>query len=296
MKPAAFAYARPDTVEDALTLLAGDGAVALAGGQSLIPLLIDRSFTPSLVVDLGRIAALRGIERKPRGLHIGASMRLAAIAASPLVADLPLLAEAIASVATPAIRNRGTLVGNLVRASPNSELPVAVVALDAQLVLGRLGSERELAARDFFLGPHRVAAARGEMVIAVLLPSGDAPQTGSAFVEVAARAGAPPLACVAARLEADSSGLITQARLVAGGITGVPERCEAVEAALIGVRAVEAPDKVAESAVSLPPSPVLPDAAYAADVLPVLLRRAVAIAASRLSALPRGNSHSEALA
>lgn len=296
MTPAAFDYARPDTVGDALALLARDGAVALAGGQSLVPLLADRSLTPSLVVDLGRIAALRGIERLPLGLRVGAVVRLAEIAASPLAAGLPLLTEAIASVATPAIRNRGTLAGNLVRASPNGELPVAAVALDARLVLERPGGERTVAARDFFLGPHRVAAAGGELVVAVLFPSDATSQTGSAFVEVAARRGAPPLACVAARLDADGCGLITRARLVAGGITGVPERLEAAEAALVGARAGDAPDRIAAGVASSPPSPDLPDAPYAAEVLPVLLRRAVAIAASRLSAQPERDGPSGAFA
>ena len=287
MRPATFDYIRPNTIEEALGLLAREGTVALAGGQSLVPLLADRSVAPALVIDIGRIADLRGIERTSRGLRIGAAARLAEIAASPFIQDLPLLAEAIASVATPAVRNRATLVGNLVRASPNSELPVAVVALDACLVLQRPGSERTLSAADFFLGPHRVAVGSGEMVVAVLFPASDTARTGDAFVEVAVRASAPPLACVAARLYADAAGVITRARLVAGGVTGVPARCEAAEAALIGWSAVDLPAWIGSVTAALPPSPVLPDAPYAAEVLPVLLRRAVTLAASRLEISPR---------
>lgn len=282
MRPAAFDYVRPATIEEALALLGREGAAALAGGQSLIPLLATRDTSPALLVDIGRIAALRAIERGPRGLRVGAAVPLAEIAAPAAAAGLPLLAEAIASVATPAIRNRATLAGNLLRASPNSELPVAVACLDASLVLRGLEGEREISAEDFFIGPHRTAIAEGEIVTAVLFPASRAVRTGSAFIEIAASAIAPPLACVAACLGLDAGGLITQPRLVAGGITGVPARCRQAEAALLG----QPPDRAARllAAMSEPlvPSPLLPDASYAAEILPVLLRRAVAAAAARL--------------
>jgi carbon-monoxide dehydrogenase medium subunit len=281
MKPAAFDYARPATIDEALALLGREGATALAGGQSLIPLLATRSTMPTLLVDIGRIAELRTIEPTPRGLRVGAAARLAEIAGQASAAGLSLLAEAIASVATPAIRNRATLVGNLVRASPNSELPVAVTALDARLILRGPEGVREITAETFFLGPHRTAIADGEIVTSVLFPMSHAARTGSAFVEVAASANAPPLACVAAHLECDADGLITQARLVVGGITGVPERCKEAEAALAGQPAGSAAGLLDAAAAGLAPSPVLPDAAYAAEILPVLLRRAIAAAASR---------------
>lgn len=286
MKSAAFDYASPGTIEEALVLITSPDAMVLAGGQSLVPMLGDRSAAPAIVVDIGRIGELRRIEATPQGLVFGAMVRLAEVAdAGP-----PLLAEAVASVGSPAIRNRGTLVGNLVRASPNSELPVAAVALDARLRLQRRDAVRELPAEAFFLAANRTAVTPGEMVTAVIFPSGPATGCGQAFVEIAIRAGAPPLVCVAAHLEADPGGRLTRVRIVVGGITGVPARCAAAEAALAGQLATEVLSRLATTTETIEASPGLPEAAYALDVLPVLLRRAVTVALGRLGRVTEGSS------
>lgn len=284
MTPAAFAYARPDTLEHALALLATAGAVPLAGGHSLVPMLMERSQTPALLVDLSRLGDLRRIERVPGGTQVGAAVRLSELASSPLAGPRSLLAEAVASVGSPAIRNRATLVGNLVRASPTGELPVAVLALGARFVLRRPGARRELPADAFFVAPYRTAVAPGEIVTGVILPEHDPARTAGAFAEVALRAGAPPLACVAAWIGTDAAGTIRAARLVAGGITGVPARCYRAEGALLGNGLGAAARVVAAAAAEAHvPSADVENAAYAADVLPVLLRRAVATAAARLA-------------
>jgi len=277
-----FDYAAPETLDEALELLgsAGAEARALAGGQSLIPLLNSRSTTPRCIVDISRIAELRQIEMDGAVVRVGAAVRLAEIEKNALVANFPLLAEAIASTASPAIRNRATLVGNLVWASPQSELPVAVVALDATLVIEGKGIPRRIAAADFFLGPRCPAIGDGEIVVRVEFPRRASMPSASAFCEIGPRAGAPPLVCVAIRLELDNDGVIAAASVVAGGITGRPSRCTNTEAALIGHTAATATGGPATE--DLVPLPDLSSANYALEVLPIVIDRAVTRAVSAL--------------
>ena len=133
MKPAPFAYHRPDTLEEALELLAryGGDAKPLAGGQSLVPAMNFRLAQPSVLVDLNRIGTLAGIDAVDGGLRIGGMTRHRALEQSPLVARLaPLVAETMPFVAHPPIRTRGTLGGSLAHADPAAELPAVMLALE----------------------------------------------------------------------------------------------------------------------------------------------------------------------
>jgi CO/xanthine dehydrogenase FAD-binding subunit len=286
MTATAFEYERPDSAARAMELLAAPGAMVLAGGQSLIPLLNRRLVTPKRLVDISRIAELRKIELDDEMLRIGAAVRLAAIEKSPALVHFPLLAEAIASTGSPAIRNRATLIGNLVRANAMSELTVACVALNAGVVIGRQGTTRVMPASEFFLNHHSSAVGGGEIVLRLDIPRPKASQAGSAFCEIAARAGAPPLVCVAVQLEADAKGFITAARVVAGGIAGKPVPCANTEAALIGQPAAGAATHIASE--TLTPSPELPHASYALDVLPVVIERALTRAAGAIAPVSAG--------
>lgn len=255
----------------------------LAGGQSLVPLLSDRSVTADLLVDISRLAELRQVHLTREHLSVGAAASLGSLMTPELATAVPLLATALLSVGSAAVRSRGTLVGNLVRASPNGELPVAVVALDASLVLRNLDGERVLGAQYFFLGPHRTALGAGELVTELRIPLNAAGRTAGAFAEVAAPAGAPPLCCAAVHLQTDASGVVSKARIVAGGVTSVPARCPEHEASVVGYPIHEAPARIANVATSLQPSPELPEAAYALDVLPILIRRAASRAVAQLA-------------
>lgn len=254
----------------------------LAGGQSLVPLLADCSVTADLLVDISRLAELRRVHLTPEYLSIGAAATLGSLMTTAFATAFPLLAEALLSVGSAAIRSRGTLVGNLVRGSPNSELPVAVVALGASLVVRSLKGERMCEAHDFFLGPHRPALGPGELVTELRIPLGAAGRTAGAFAEVSAPAGAPPLCCVAVHLQTDASSLVGEARIVAGGVTGVPARCPEHEMSVVGHPVSEVPARLANVAASLQPSHELLEAAYALDVLPVLIRRAASRAIAQL--------------
>src|SRR3981189_2031888 len=155
MKASAFAYARATSLTNALDMLAahGDRAKVLSGGQSLMPAMNLRLISPVLIVDIGELAELRGITVSAHGMRIGALTRHVDLARSgEIAARAPLLAEAIAYVAHPAIRNRGTLGGSLAHADPASELPASMVALNAPMRVCCQAGERRIAARDFFTG------------------------------------------------------------------------------------------------------------------------------------------------
>jgi carbon-monoxide dehydrogenase medium subunit len=173
MKASAFSYARATSVANALELLAayGDKAKVLSGGQSLMPAMNLRLISPELIVDIGEIAELRGIAVRGGVLSIGALTRHVDLLKSPeIAAHAPLLTEAVAHVAHPAIRNRGTLGGSLAHADPASELPASIVALNATIVVRGQTGERRIAAGNFFTGIYETALSAQELLIAVEVP------------------------------------------------------------------------------------------------------------------------------
>lgn len=173
MKASAFAYARATSVSNALELLVahGDRAKVLSGGQSLMPAMNLRLISPELIVDIGELDELRGIAVTGDTLRIGALTRHVDLARSPeIAAHAPLLTEAIAHVAHPAIRNRGTLGGSLAHADPASELPACMVLLNATIIIRGQAGERRIAAEDFFTGIYQTALAPEELLVAVELP------------------------------------------------------------------------------------------------------------------------------
>jgi carbon-monoxide dehydrogenase medium subunit len=173
MKASAFAYARATSVVNALELLAahGDKAKVLSGGQSLMPAMNLRLISPELIVDINGIAELRGIAVSGDTLKVGALTRHVDLMRSPeIAAHAPLLARAIAHIAHPAIRNRGTLGGSLAHADPASELPACMLALNATIIMRGPGGERRMAAEDFFTGIYETALSVQELLVAVELP------------------------------------------------------------------------------------------------------------------------------
>jgi carbon-monoxide dehydrogenase medium subunit len=174
MKASAFNYARATSVSNALELLRahGDRAKVLSGGQSLMPAMNLRLISPELIVDIGELTELRGIAVTSDHVRIGALTRHVELACSPeIAAHAPLLAEAIAHVAHPAIRNRGTLGGSLAHADPASELPACMLALNATLIVRGQTGERRIAAQDFFTGIYETALSPEELLVAVELPA-----------------------------------------------------------------------------------------------------------------------------
>jgi carbon-monoxide dehydrogenase medium subunit len=173
MKASAFAYARATSVANALELLNahGERAKVLSGGQSLLPAMNLRLLAPELIVDIGELAELRGTVVKAGVITIGALTRHVDLLKSPeIAAHAPLLADAVAHVAHPAIRNRGTIGGSLAHADPASELPACMLTLGATIIVRGPSGERRIAASKFFAGIYETALESQELLVAVELP------------------------------------------------------------------------------------------------------------------------------
>jgi len=173
MKASAFAYARATSVANALELLAvhGEKAKVLSGGQSLMPAMNLRLVSPELIVDIGDLRELRGIAVRGETLVIGALTRHAdLLKSSDIATHAPLLAAAVAHVAHPAIRNRGTIGGSLAQADPASELPACMLALDATIVVRSSVGERRIAAEEFCTGIYETKLTPLDLLVAVELP------------------------------------------------------------------------------------------------------------------------------
>ena len=189
MKAAAFDYAKPATLTEALQLLGRPGAKILAGGQSLIPSLNMRLSSPELLVDITGIPGLKGSSFKDGKLSIGALTTHSEIEkASEVKTHAPLLAEAAPHIAHPAIRNRGTIGGSLALADPAAEYPACAVALDAVLVLKSLKSERRVKAAQFFKGLFETDLKPNEILVAIEFPAAKKGDK-SVFLELARRHG-----------------------------------------------------------------------------------------------------------
>jgi CO/xanthine dehydrogenase FAD-binding subunit len=238
VKPPPFEYFAPDTVDEALSLLAahGDEAKALAGGQSLIPVLNFRLARPAVLVDLNRIASLAGITANNGALRIGAMTRQRHAERNALVHECaPVLAQALPHVAHPQIRNRGTIGGSVAHADPAAELPAIALALDAKLRLRATSGERWLDARNFFTGLFSTALAADELLVEIEIPPLPAGAV-CAFEEVARRHGDYALLAVAAVIVLDGDRICREARLAYINAGPGPQRAPAAEAILIGQR------------------------------------------------------------
>jgi carbon-monoxide dehydrogenase medium subunit/6-hydroxypseudooxynicotine dehydrogenase subunit alpha len=235
VKPPPFAYARAASVEDALGLLAdaGDGAKLLAGGQSLLPLLAFRIARPTHLIDIDGVDSLEGTSRRDDGLVIGALTRHAALERMPLQGGERLLAEAAALIGHVPIRARGTIGGSVAHADPAAELPVALLALDAQVIVRSAAGERTVPAEGFFLGPFLTALAPDEAITAVVVPP-ESRAARAAFAEFAVRAGDFALASAAVVAWSGDDARVSRARVALGGVDGTPLRAAEAERALGG--------------------------------------------------------------
>jgi carbon-monoxide dehydrogenase medium subunit len=286
LKPPPFEYFAPQTLEEALSLLAehGEDAKVLAGGQSLVPLLALRLARPSALIDLGRVPGMDQIRRDDGHVVVGAMARERAAERSGVVASgIPLLAEALPLIGHVAIRNRGTIGGSAAHADPAAEIPAVAVALEAEIVAASAAKgERTIPATDFFQGFFTTALEPDEVLTEVrfpVMPAG----TGVAFEEAARRHGdfAMVGAAVVVRLE---GAKLSDVRLALTGVSDTPLRCRAAEQTLIGSDCTpEAVDQaIAEATASLtPPSDLHGTSNYRRHLAGVLLRRAIARAASK---------------
>ena len=294
MKPAPFEYFAPQTVPEALELLnqrAADAKV-LSGGQSLMPMLNFRLVKPGALVDINGIDELAYIRREDSVLApvlapvlaIGAATRQSRVMASEEVSRAcGLLSEALAFVGHPAIRNRGTIGGSIAHADPSGEQPLVAATLEVELVLQSVRGMRVLQADEFFLDHLTTALEPDELLTEVRFPV-LVGRTGWSFQEVSRRRGDFAVVDAAAEVTLDERGVCQQARVVVGGVSGVPMRLWRLEEALAGTEL--APPLIAEAAELAkgeidPQSDIHASAEYRRDVAAVLVRRALETARER---------------
>jgi CO/xanthine dehydrogenase FAD-binding subunit len=285
MKPAAFDYIAPNSLEAAVEAIAaanGDGKV-LAGGQSLMPLLNFRMTRPTVVVDLMHIPGMSFIELRGNAVAIGAMTRHADLEFSDLVAQkLPVMAAAMRHVAHLAIRNKGTIGGSLSHADPAAELPMLAVFYGATLKVQGSNGRRDIAAEDFFVSALTNCLDPDEIVFEIDFPV-LASHAGWAFEEVARRFGDFALACIAVSFEI-LDDKIADARVAVMGVADTPRRLREAEQALKGARrGPEAAARFAEVVRSClsPPSDIHVSAEYRKNLIGALAERACTTAWTR---------------
>ncbi|HEX4411685.1 MAG TPA: xanthine dehydrogenase family protein subunit M [Xanthobacteraceae bacterium] len=284
MKLPPFDYACPASADEAVALLAAHGGEAklLAGGQSLVPMLAFRVASPSLLVDLRKIAELRRIEITEDGVTLGAMTRWRDILEDArLKTAHPLLVAAVEHVAHYQIRNRGTVGGSLAHADPAAELPGIAVTCEAEVdVLGKSGV-RTIAAADFFQGPLMTALEPDEIITALRLPHW--PRTRRfGFQEFARRRGDFALAAAAVFYD-EEGGTARSIHVGAFGVADRPLRLTAVEQVLNGKPVDDATIAAAEAAASAavdPPDDIHAGGAYRKKLLGVMVERALHAAAA----------------
>lgn len=253
MKPAAFEYHAPATAQEAVELLAelGDGAKAIAGGQSLMPMLILRLAVFDHLVDLRRLEELRGIDSRDDSVWIGAGTTHSAVGKSPEVrGSVPLLSRATPLIGHFQIRNRGTIGGSIAHADAAAEYPAVALTLDAELEALSPRGRRTIAVAEFFTGMWSTELAEDELLTGIVFPVRQG-RCGFAIEEFARRSGdfAIAGATVAVRLDADSR--IDQCAIGLFGLGPTAVRAGAAEVELIGRAASEVePGDVGRTAVA----------------------------------------------
>ncbi|NUL08297.1 FAD binding domain-containing protein [Streptomyces lunaelactis] len=282
MIPAAFDYARPQTLDEAVRTLAdgGEDAKVLAGGQSLIPILRLRLAFPELLVDVGRIAELRGVREEADALVIGAMTTHHDVIHDPLVrSHAGLLAAATETVADPSVRHRGTLGGSLSHADPAGDLPAVLLALDGEMVAMGPQGRRTIPAREFFTDYLQTALRPDELLVEVRVPKSD--NWGYHYEKFNQVAQAWAIVGVAAMVRRDDGHLV-ESRVALTNMGATPLRASATEESLAGADADPAAvARAAESAAdgTRPASDLSASPEYRERLARVLTRRAVLAAA-----------------
>ncbi len=278
MIPAAFDYTRPATVDDAVhSLSQSDGdAKVLAGGQSLIPMLRLRLAVPTMMVDLGHIADMRGIRDDGDALVIGAMTTHDQVMNDALVREhAPLIAQATATVADRQVRHLGTFGGSLAHADPAGDLPAVASVLDATFDIAGPSSRRSVRASEFFVDYLTTDVEQGEVLVSVRVPK--LTGWGTHYEKFNRVAQAWALVGVAAAVRR-SNGSVAEARVALTNMATTPVRAHGVEEALAGAPATQealatAADRAADG--TEPTSDASASADYRAHLATVLTRRAL---------------------
>jgi len=253
VKPPKFAYHAPRALPEALQVLneAGEDALVLAGGQSLLPILNLRLASPSHVVDLGRVPILDTVSTDNGFVEVGAMVTHRRMEIDPLVAaQVPLTTRAASYIGHRAIRNRGTVGGSVAHADPAAEWPAVLVALDGEVGLASMQGRRSVPAEDFFESVYTTAKRPDEIVTSVRFSTRFARNWG--FSEFQRRVGdfatvAVAVACVV------EDGEVAEARVAIAGVADRPVRCREAETALASRSRTAVSDAAAAACDSVDP-------------------------------------------
>ena len=280
MKPCSFEYHAPETVEEAVEILAqfGDSAKILAGGQSLVPMLALRLTSFEHLVDLRRISGLDSIERRDGLVRVAAKVTESAVESSDEMAGAaPLVTRATPHIGHFQIRNRGTLCGSIAHADPAAEYPAVAAALGAEMeIISRVGS-RTVSSEDFFTGYWTTTLRADELLAAVTFPVWKG-RRGFGFQEFARRHGDFALSGAVIGIEADADDRITRCGIALIGMGSIPERARAAESAVlqskIGEVSAKELGRIAISELESVPSDVHGSAAYRKRIGAAMVERA----------------------
>lgn len=236
LKPAAFEYLRPTSLEEALKLLdeRGDEAKIIAGGQSLVPIMNMRLATPKCLIDINQIHELRYIEADDEVVRIGALTRQSELEQSELIKErIGLLSEAVPFIGHVQTRNRGTIGGSIVHADPTAELPMALLTLGGSVQISSLEETRTVPADEFFITYLTTDVMPNELLTEVRIPY-TLDRQGYAFTEISRRHGDFALVAAACHMVLDDQGRVSSGRLVLGGVDAVPLLVEEAFEVMIG--------------------------------------------------------------
>jgi carbon-monoxide dehydrogenase medium subunit len=281
--PSAFDYEAPSTLDEAVRALAeaGEDAKVLAGGQSLLPVLRMRLATPTKLIDLGKVAELRGVREDGDALVIGAMTTHYDVQRDPLVAEhATLLKEAVGTVADPQVRHRGTFGGSIAHADPAGDLLAPVLALDGELVIAGTGGRRTVPASEFFQDLFTTALGPDEILVEVRVPKHTGWHAHYEKFNRVAQAWSMVAVAATVRTEGDT---IAEAKVALTNMGSTPVRATGVEQALVGGPATaEAIRAAAEHAAegTDPPADGNADAEYRQQLARVLTGRAISAAVS----------------
>ena len=232
MRPAEFAYHRPTSLDEAISLL-GEDARPIAGGHSLLPLMKLRLATPAALVDIGHVPGLDGISQENGGVVIGALATHAQVAGSKVMIGIsPVIPETAGQIGDVQVRNRGTIGGSVAHADPSADYPTVLKALGATITATGKGGERTIAADDFFRGIFTTALEPDELVTSINVPATPA-GTGAAYVKHRHPASFYAVVGIAAVVSVEG-GKCTAARITIGGVTSPPVHATGAAESLVG--------------------------------------------------------------
>jgi aerobic carbon-monoxide dehydrogenase medium subunit len=284
--PGNFTYHRPDDKAQALQLLGrlGDDGRVLAGGHSLIPMMKLRMASPAHLVDITRLAELKGIVINGDSVEIGAGVtQQELLASAQLAAACPIIGETAAQIADPQVRACGTIGGNVGGGDPGNDMPALMQCLDATYVLeSASGGRREVTARSFYLGPFTTALVPGEMLTRIRFTAPQ-PGHGYAYKKLKRKVGDYAMAAAAVILEM-SGGKVIKAAIALTNVAPTPLYADAAAAAvtgtMLGAADIDAAAAAAE-AITSPADDGKGSVEYRTRMTGVMVRRALAEASAR---------------